>query len=389
MKRLIPMLSVVVLISSAAPAVALNPGTDVLVPAAGRGGVWVTDLYVMNPNEAPVNGTLFWLIRDQSNPNPVSVSFTLEPGETRVLADVIREEFGINSGGGAFRVTADAEVVVNSRIYALDGDKTFGQGFEGVPAPAATAAGQTSDIVGLSHVSGAFRTNFYALAGSDGASMVVTLLDPEGDVLATSDLELEPYEPYLKRINQTVPTGDFSDGTVRVTVNAGSAVVGASKVDEMSTDPTTLESSTPLGVAAVDGTYEFKLADSDGFASGGDLVIESGRVVALNGTFSNWDKDDDADTRADCPLLFKWGLGLPDTDVAEFADGVSFSDSYEASGSGVMTWTLSFTVADGMTVSGALSAVGSGFPSAADPNEDQSGCNGSFPELVFAGGKTD
>jgi len=389
MKRVVPFLSCVVLLAGVGAVNALSPASDVLVPAAGRGGAWVTDLYVMNPGTETVTGTIYWLVRGRANPNPVSVPFSLGPGQTQVMNDVIQEDFGISSGSGAFRVTADSEVVVNSRIFATEGDTTFGQGFEGVPAAAATQAGQTTSIVGLSQVAGAFRTNFYALAGADGASMVVSLLDPDGDELATNTLELEAYEPFLKRINQTVPTDDFADGSLQVSVTAGSAVVGASKVDEMSTDPTTLESSAPLGIQGVDGTYEFKLADSEGFAAGGDIVVEGGQVVALNGTYANWDKDVDGNSDADCPLLFRWGPGLPETDVADFADGVTFSDSYEASGSGELTWTLEFNIEQGLTVTGTLSASGSGFPSAVDPAEDQSGCNGEFPALVLTGGKVD
>jgi hypothetical protein len=59
---------------------------------------------------------------------------------------------------------------------------------------------------------------------------------------------------------------------------------------------------------------------------------------------------------------------------------VQFTDSY--SGSGDMTWTLFFTVSDNMGFSGTISAVGSGF------SGDNAGCNGTFPPMVFEGGKT-
>ena len=383
-------LCLVVLIGSVMPVEALNPGTDVLVPAAGRGGAWVTDLYVMNPGEVVVDGSVYWLVRGQANTNPISVGFSLEPGETLVMTDVLSEDFGLNQAFGAFRVTADAEVVVNSRIFSVDGDETFGQGFEGVPVEAATTIGNTSDIVGLSHVSQMFRTNFYALAGAEGASMTLDLLDPEGTQLATGTLELQAYQPYLERINRVLPSGDFDQGTLRVTVTAGSVVVGASKVDEQSTDPTTLESSTPLGAkSSVDGTYEFTLTDSEGFASGGDIVIADGVVQTINGTFANWDKDGDTDGEADCPLVFRWGLDFPATAVNEMADGVTFTDSYTSTGSGEMAWTVEFVVTDGLRISGTVTAAGSDFPSSGDPNLDESGCNGAFPVLTLSGGKVD
>ncbi|RLE26772.1 MAG: hypothetical protein DRJ61_18145, partial [Acidobacteria bacterium] len=73
MRRSIFCLCVVMLIGLVLPIEALNPGTDVLVPAAGRGGSWVTDLYVMNPGEVAVDGSVLWLIRDQANIDPMFV----------------------------------------------------------------------------------------------------------------------------------------------------------------------------------------------------------------------------------------------------------------------------------------------------------------------------
>jgi hypothetical protein len=135
MRHFITCLIAVALVATAAPALALNSGTDIIVPAAGRGGPWVTDLYVANPGDVSVNGTIYWLVRDQVNLDPVSIDFVLGPGETGIFADIINADFGLASGNGAFRVTSDGAVIVNSRIYATDGAATFGQGFEGVPPP--------------------------------------------------------------------------------------------------------------------------------------------------------------------------------------------------------------------------------------------------------------
>ncbi len=383
-------LCLVMSIGSVLPVEALNPGTDVLVPAAGRGGSWVTDLYVLNPGNAAVDGSVFWLVRGQANTDPISVPFSLQPGETLVMTDVLKDDFGLNQAFGAFRVVADTEVVVNSRIFSAEEGMTFGQGFEGVPVEAATTTGRTADIVGLSHVNQLFKTNFYALAGAEGVSMLLNLLDPDGLQLATGTLDLDAYEPYLKKINQVLPSGDFDQGTLRVTVTAGSVVVGASKVDELSTDPTTLESSTPLGAkVSVDGTYEFTLTDSEGFAAGGDIVILDGVVQTITGTFANWDKDEDSNGEADCPLVFRWGLDFPVTAVSDMADGVDFTDSYTATGSGEMAWTVEFVVTEGLSISGTVAAAGTDFPSSADPSLDESGCNGTFPVLTLNGGKVD
>ena len=388
MRRGTSSLACLLVLAAVSPALAVNPSSDILVPAAYQGTPWVTDVYVLNPGAEEVAGTVYWLPRSQANPDPVGVAFSLAPGETEVMAGLITTMFGLDNVGGAFRVVADGEVMVNSRIYAVDDAATFGQGFSGIPMAAATAAGQSTFVVGLSHVAAQFRTNFYACAGADGATMTISLRALDGSELATRELVLRAFEPYLERIDRVLSTTGFTDASLMVTVTAGSAVAGASKVDEASGDPTTLESSVPLGSGrSRDGTYQFAIYDSETFATGGNVVIADGQVTAISGTYANWDKDENADSVPDCVMLFLFGLGLPVSDLADVADGVSFTDSFAATGSGDIAWTLQFEVADNSSISGTLSAVGSAFPSSTDPYEDQSGCNGAFPTLTLLGGK--
>jgi len=152
-------------------------------------------------------------------------------------------------------------------------------------------------------------------------------------------------------------------------------------VDNASTDPTTLESNaTAGGATSADGTYQISIYDSALFAAGGNFVIEDDIVTEINGTYFNWDKLDGGDPA--CTLQFAWGWALSPTPVADFASGVTFSDSYTTTGSGVMEWTVTFTIVNNMVIDGTVSAVGSDFT---DPTE--LGCNGTFPALDLKGGK--
>lgn len=380
MRRLITALVVLALVATAAPVFALNSGTDIIVPAAGRGAPWGTDLYVANPGDTTVTGSIYWLVRGQANPSPTSISFSIEPGETAIYEDVIFEDFGLASAGGAFYVSADGTVIVNSRIFATEGTATFGQGFEGVPVPAATQMGGSATVVGLSY-NDVFRTNIYATSGSEGAAISVSLLDPSGSVLSTASLQLGTWEPYLRRVDQLFAgVDDFDNATLLAEVTSGSVVIGASKVDNESDDPTTLESdATAGGSASSDGTYQISIYDSALFAAGGNIVIADDVVTQINGTYFNWDKLDGGE--AACTLQFLWGLGMSPTPLADFANGVSFSDSYTATGSGVMDWTVTFTVEDNMVIDGTVDATGSDFTG------DELGCNGDFPALILKGGK--
>jgi hypothetical protein len=366
---------------AASSAIAITPGDDLLIPGAARTNRWHTDLYINNAGATTVSVDVLWLVRDQPNPNPVSRSFSIGPDDTLILVDIIRNNFGLNSGTGAFRiVSTGGEVTANLIVYAGFNDPvggTYGSGFEAIPASSATAAGQSTTLMGLVSA-GDFYTNLFALAGAAGATMELDLLSPSGNVLDTTTVTLEAYEPWLSFRTDLWDVPIYDNGTLLARVSAGSAVILGSRIDERSQDPTTLESSFGAGAASLDGTYQFAVYDSLGFASGGNLVISGGEVFPLNGTYINFDKLD-GQGNSECTLIFLFGIGLAATDAADFGAGVEFTDSYPDSGD--MTWNLSFTVDDNLGFEGTIDAVGSNFSGADE------GCNGSFPTLVVEGGK--
>jgi len=388
MRRVTLCLLIVALAAGAAPAFALNPGTDILVPAASRGpgqpgSMWMTDLYIFNPGSQTVSVTLSWLVRNQANPSPTGQTFSLLAGETLVLADVIQQTFGLESGNGAFRVVADQEVVVNSRIYNLKGTVTFGQGFAGVPRGAATAAGASTDVVGLAQ-NASFRTNLALIdASGSGSTVALSLRNPAGTELASGTYTLDAFEPQLFAVTSLGSSLAFDDATLHAEVTTGSAIVVASKVDNdpATGDPTTLEAWSPLGSGgSVDGTYQVAIYDSANWATGGNLVVAGGQMTGFDATYTNWDKVDGAGQPA-CTLIFTFGgaFSAP-VDLADLATGVSWTQAYPESGQ--ITWTVQATVTNGMTVSGTVTAEGADFPAA------DSGCNGAFPAQTLHGGKS-
>ena len=360
---------------------ALTPGADVLVPAAARVSTWITDLYIMNPGDEAATVTVAWLVRNQANPSPTDLTFTVGPGETLTLPDVILDQFGLTTGSGAFRVTANVEVIVNSRIYSADGSETFGQGFEGTPISLATASGARTDVVGLSSNS-QFRTNIYGCAGSDGATLNIVLVAPDGSEIATKTKTLRSWEPFLRQVDQLMPSGDFDDGTLRVTVADGAAVVGASKVDSETSDPTTLEGSVSIsGAGDVNGIYQFAIYDSLSYSTGGNLVVEDGAIDALEGTFTNWDKVDGSG-QSECTWQFLFGRNLATpVSLGDLENGVTFSEDHTNNNLGIMTYSVTMEVRDNLYITGTIDAVGSDFPT------DSEGCNGTFPQLIIYGGK--
>lgn len=373
----------------AGSAAALNVGTEIFVPAAARGSgtgnsMWVTDLYVFNPGTSQVTVDIYWLARGTDNSGATPETYTVNGGETMILADVIQTVFGLNSAGGAFRIVADAEVMVNSRIYNLasSGD-TFGQGFEGVPASSAISAGSDTDFVGLTDNgtgSGTFRTNIFAVNTNAGSSTVTFyLLDASGSQVASRSYTMQPYAALYKPVSD-LGGGSFDEGTVHAEVAAGSAIVVGSKIDNGSGDPTTLEAwwtATP----GIDGTYQFAIYDSAGYATGGSLTVSGGTVGVMEGTYVNYDKID-AGGDPECTLIFYWGGSFdPPLTTSELEQGVTWTTDY-GDGYGSMEWTVQLQLDGGLGFTGTLEATGSNFEG------QDTGCNGEFPVQTVLGGRS-
>ncbi len=385
------------LMAVASSVLAIAPGDDLLVAGATRSPRWHSDLYINNAGATTVSVDVLWLERDEPNPNPDPRTFSIGPDETLILDDVLLNDFGMNSADGGFRITVTGgEVTANLLVFSgFDNpvDGTFGSGFEAIPVSAATGAGESTTLMGLVSTT-AFYTNIFALAGADGVTMDLDLLDPDGDVLDTVSVTLDTYEPWLSSLTELWDVSTLENGTLLARVSAGSAVILGSKIDETSRDPTTLESAFGAGAGSAGGTYQFAVYDTLAFASGGNLVIDDDIVEVINGTYINFDKgviDPDTGEEIDggfseCTLIFLWGIGLSPTAVEDFETGVEFTDIYRdpltQEVEGEIAWTVTFTVDDNLGFSGTIDAVGSLWLG------DDAGCNGTFPTELFKGGKS-
>lgn len=386
MRRLICLVAMAALVASAAPSWSLSPGTEVFVPAGFRGegtggSQWITTLYIQNPGSTTATVEIELLQRNAVNPDPASEFIDVLPNETVVLDDVIQSLFGLATSSVAFRVVSDQPVLVNGAILNLAGGQEFAQSFAGVAAGLATRAGAEAYVVGLKN-NADYRTNIFVI-DTTGSGSVVTLdlLDTAGSMLASTQLTLGTYEPRLPSVASLFGT-DFANGTLRVTVDSGSVIAGASRVNQGTGDPLTLAaSSSAAGAASADGTYQFVLYDRSGYGYGGNIVVANGEVTDINGTYANYDKLDGVDPA--CPVTFRFGNGFSPTDVGAFSSGVSFSDDYTPAGSGVLTFTITFVLSDNMAITGTIDAVGTEFSGIDE------GCNGVFRDLQLRGGKSD
>jgi hypothetical protein len=286
------------------------PGVELYVPAVGHGlgqivnGVqawWRGDVWVFNPSTTqPATVDIFLLLRNQGNPTPTSQRITVNPGETRYLPDIVGITFGLDNTFGGLRIVSNIPVVVSGTSYDANvtvvgkGQGTAGQFFSGIPASFAIGLGDDTDVVGLDQdgfqTSGNWRSNL-AFVETTGNPVDLTIyrIDSNGTVLGSIPYHLEGYQ--VSQINYVVTSIVNTTGTnqrihVAVTGGTGHVIANASRVDNRTGDPSTVE----MVGEGREGTYVCKVAKGN-YDTPITLTVAGGAVTALDATIVFTDED--------------------------------------------------------------------------------------------------
>jgi hypothetical protein len=180
---------------------------------------------------------------------------TVNPGETRYLPDIVFNTFGLDNTYGGLRIVSSIPVVVSGRSFDANvnvvgkNQGSAGQFFSGVPADLAIGFGDTSDVIGLdqdaSQTSGTWRSNL-AFVETTGNPVDLTIhrFDSNGTVLGTLGTHLEGYQ--VSQINYVITaiggtTGENQRVRVAVTGGTGRVIANASRMDNRTGDPATVE----------------------------------------------------------------------------------------------------------------------------------------------------
>jgi hypothetical protein len=243
------------------PAFAVVAGTDLFVPAVAhiQGAVvngvqaqWRSDLWLFNPGTGDATVDVALLLRGQANPSPDVRSFVVGPGETRYLHDVVAETFGVAATAGALHVTSTAPVTVTGVSYDANvsvvakGVGAAGQYFAAIPADFAIGAGAFADLVGVDQDDAAVWRSNLALVETTGQPVNLSLerLDSLGATVGSIPYHLEGFE--ARMVDSVVTAISPAAGSnqrirVRVTLGSGRVVASASRVNNTTGDPSTVE----------------------------------------------------------------------------------------------------------------------------------------------------
>ncbi|MFN3414253.1 MAG: hypothetical protein ACK42L_09365, partial [Thermoanaerobaculum sp.] len=355
-------------VTAAAVAWAVSPGTDVWIPSVGHGpgqygSQWRTDVWISLPSgSAAATVDIYFLPRSEQGNSwpPESRRITVNPGETREFADIIKDTFGKDNAFGALRIVADREVLVTSRIYSAgltivtnQGNKTgsAGQFFAGLPTTAAIGANQTTDLTGLEE-STTFRTNvgWVEVTGNE-CSLQVAQVDGNGTTVFSKTYAVKGYAVVQKGSILNELGGAGPNRRLRFTVVSGSGqvLVFGSRLDNNSNDPSTIEMRTPVLVDRSQGLFAGAFLESNAAVGGVSFSLGASGVSGFTGN-----------GMVDCsgvPYTLDFG---PNSTPAELdANGVfSFAvtqDYYDGSNKVLtVTWSITGQVASQGTATGVV-----------------------------------
>jgi hypothetical protein len=221
---------------------------DVLVNgvarANGRNNTFFrTDGRFYNPGTTDATVSVAFHANQNSNPSPLTRTFTVPAGQIRDVVDVLNALLGLPVGSaGALRFASDAPVAILCRTSNVDplGVKPGTYGAQQKPAPLLSflmSADAGAVVTGLRQ-NAAFRTNVGFAAGADGATYSLALKDSSGATVATATGSLGAFGWTQPNVVDLFPSAAIpEDATLLVKVASGSVDVFDSSIDNASGDP--------------------------------------------------------------------------------------------------------------------------------------------------------
>ena len=208
--------------------------------APGRyGSVFRTSLQLHNPDSTRSSGRLVFHPQGTSGTDTdPSLAFSLDPGETRSIPDLLAAIGASGVGSLDILVESGDAPVAAVRVFNDAGSAgTMGAGVEALPAESALKSGETGSLLVPADLV-AFRLNIGVRSLDAGATLSVTLRDAAGRSVTRLTRSYPP------SFYQQDTASDFLDGamlsggeSIAVTVTQGSTIVFGATADNRTQDP--------------------------------------------------------------------------------------------------------------------------------------------------------
>ncbi|HUF17854.1 MAG TPA: hypothetical protein VMS12_07410 [Thermoanaerobaculia bacterium] len=213
------------------PGVAAAPGA--------RNTFFRSDLNLVCRKGSPCDVAVTFAIYGSSENSP-AVDLTLRSGESVVLRDVVATVFGLENAVGAIEVRSTAldNVQASGSTYNEGGEGKYGQRLSSWRVdPSTRNRSATRRLLGAAQ-NETFRTNLGMVNATGSAvSVFAQAVDSSGNVVASSEQMLAPWQGIQIPITTLFGISSFEGGSVRVSTVNGVALY-QSKVDQRTGDGT-------------------------------------------------------------------------------------------------------------------------------------------------------
>ncbi len=233
-----------------------------VVPAVARSqgmndAFWRTDLVLRNPSSEPVS--VFCSMARNGAPGPVPggpgtslVTIDLLPNEIRVVPDLVKTLFGLESGHGALFLSPDgsSSVEATTRTYTTTSAGSVGMGVGAVDFYTAVGPGFPITFSGALQGSG-FHTNVSATdTSSRGATIHITVpASPDGAPSFSGDFSTPAAGPLqVSDVAGWMGVPWSRTSAVRFEATSGSAIPFLVVIDDRTNDPTYFPPDLPTSV---------------------------------------------------------------------------------------------------------------------------------------------
>jgi len=252
-----------------------EPPSGSLVTAAAKlsgqaGTNWMTDLAVVNLGRSSTTVEAEAWRRDQTNLNPTTRSFDLDPMSSRTFEDVLGGLFGLpNSSAASLLLAADQPLAVSSRTYNSTSNGTYGQAIPAAAMANTFAPGEVAVVTGITEGPAA-RSNLGLVNTSESPIRVhAEFFEAGGGSLGSIDYD--------------VPArGSIQRNRVIRDVHSGSVDLAWATLRTLDGDFTAFLST----VDAVTGDPVYRPAELLGFGRAESILQGLARVAGAAGT--NW-----------------------------------------------------------------------------------------------------
>jgi streptogramin lyase len=222
-----------------APVIALRVLPVVGSTPGANGTFFKTSVQLHNPGSTPIAGQIVFHASGTSGSNSdPALSYSLAPGQTQSIADLLPAMFRSGLGSADIEVTSGSSPVATVRVFNDAGAAgTTGFTEEAIRPEEALSAGARGVLL-LPPDLTAFRFNLGVRTLELGASIALTLRDAAGGVVATVP-RVFPATYHLQQTATDFLTGVTPPpgGSITVEIVSGSAIVYGATVDNITGDP--------------------------------------------------------------------------------------------------------------------------------------------------------